>query len=253
MDSEHKKTAPGGAVFVVGLGPGDPESLTPRADRALRECGLIVGYSGYTGPLRPRYPDKEYSSTGMTGEADRFRVALDRAAAGERVALVCSGDPEIYGMAGLLLQLRGSAAVPAVEVIPGITAACSGGALLGAPLGCDFCTVSLSDRLTPWETIAARLSAAAAGDFVIVLYNPASRGRPEHLRRACEVLLRVLPPDRPCGLVRNVGREGERCRLLTLAELREAAADMFCTAFVGSSATLRLGNALVTPRGYRGL
>ena len=129
--------------------------------------------------------------------------------------------------------------------------ACSGAALLGAPLTHDFAVVSLSDRLTPWDKIAARLRGAAQADLSLVLYNPASRGRPDHLRRACEILLETLPADRPCGIARMIGREGESGRILTLGELRDAEVDMFCTVFIGNAQTRALGGRLITPRGYR--
>ncbi|MBR1496940.1 MAG: precorrin-3B C(17)-methyltransferase [Oscillospiraceae bacterium] len=238
-------------LYVVGIGPGGAEDMTLRADRALRESDIIIGYTVYVELLRPRYPEKEFLSTSMTREAERCRLALEAARSGKTVALVCSGDSGVYGMAALVYEVRGGAAEPAVEVVPGLTAACSGAALLGAPLTHDFAAVSLSDRLTPWEAIEKRLAAAAEADFCIVLYNPASRGRPEHLRRACEVLLRHLPPERPCGIARNIAREGEQRRFCTLAELQDAEADMFCTVFVGSSATRMLGGEMVTPRGYR--
>ena len=138
-----------------------------------------------------------------------------------------------------------------MEVIPGLTAACSGAALLGAPLTHDFAVVSLSDRLTPWEKIAARLRAAAGADLTIVLYNPASRGRPDHLRRAVDILLETLPADRPCGIARMIGREGEEGRVLTLGELRDAAVDMFCTVFIGNAQSRVVKGKLITPRGYR--
>ena len=186
-----------------------------------------------------------------SGPVNSARMALEEARAGKQVAMVCSGDSGIYGMAGLVYELRGGAAEPEVEVVPGLTAACSGAALLGAPLTHDFAVISLSDRLTPWEKIEARLTAAAESDLSIVLYNPASRGRPDYLRRACEILLDKLPADRPCGVARNIGREGESRELLTLGALRDFAADMFCTVFVGNSQTKGIGGQLVTPRGYR--
>ena len=240
-----------GKLYVVGLGPGAYEDMTLRADRALEECDTIVGYSVYVDLIRDRYPGKEYATTPMTREADRCRMALEAARAGKTVALVCSGDSGIYGMAALVYALRGEDTLPEITVIPGLTAACSGGALLGAPLTHDFCVISLSDRLTPWETIEARLTAAAAADFSVVLYNPASRGRPEHLRRACEILLRTLPPERLCGIARSIGRPGESREFCTLGELGTREADMFCTVFIGNSATRLVGGNMLTPRGYR--
>ena len=237
-----------GKLIVVGIGPGDWEDMTVRADRALRSCDVIVGYHVYVDLVRDRYPDKEFLTTGMTRETDRCRMAPRK---GKTVAMVCSGDSGIYGMAGLIYELRGEAAEPEVEVIPGLTAACSGGALLGAPLTHDFAVISLSDRLTPWETIERRLSAAASADLSIVLYNPASHGRPDHLRRACDILLETLPPQRLCGVARNIRRSGESAQVMPLGELRDFPADMFCTVFIGNSQTRTIGELLVTPRGYR--
>ena len=240
-----------GKLIVVGIGPGDWEDMTVRADRALRSCDVIVGYHVYVDLVRDRYPDKEFLTTGMTRETDRCRMALEAAREGKTVAMVCSGDSGIYGMAGLIYELRGEAAEPEVEVISGLTAACSGGALLGAPLTHDFAVISLSDRLTPWETIERRLSAAASADLSIVLYNPASHGRPDHLRRACDILLEALPPQRLCGVARNIRRSGESAQVMTLGKLRDFPADMFCTVFIGNSQTRTIGELLVTPRGYR--
>ena len=240
-----------GKLTVVGIGPGDYENMTVRADRALRECQVIVGYQVYVELVRERYPDKEFLTTPMTREADRCLMALEEARKGKDVAMVCSGDSGIYGMAGLVYQLRGESGAPDVSVIPGLTAACSGAALLGAPLTHDFAVVSLSDRLTPWEKIEKRLTAAAEADLSVVLYNPASHGRPDYLRRACEILLRTLPEDRPCGVARSIGREGESRMVLTLDGLKDFEADMFCTVFVGNSQTRIIAGELVTPRGYR--
>lgn len=225
--------------------------MTIRADRALQECQVIVGYHVYVDLVRERYPDKEFLTTPMTKEADRCRMALDAAKAGKNVAMVCSGDSGVYGMAGLVYQLRGDNCELEISVIPGLTAACSGAAVLGAPLTHDFAVISLSDRLTPWEKIEARLTAAAKADLSIVLYNPASRGRPDYLQRACNILLQSLPEERVCGVVRNIGRPGECGTILSLKNLRDFAADMFCTVFIGNSQTLVIDNRMVTPRGYR--
>lgn len=237
-------------LYIVGIGPGDRDSLTLRADRVLRRCPAIVGYTVYVDLVRQWYPEKEFLSTPMTREAERVRLALDKAKT-QDTALVCSGDSGVYGLAALAYELRGDEDAPALEIVPGLTAALSGASLLGAPLTHDFAVVSLSDRLTDWETIARRLDCAAAADLGLVLYNPASRGRPDHLRRACDILLKRLPPDRLCGVVRSVGRSGESRELLTLSELRDYPADMFCTMFVGNGQTRRVGDAMVTPRGYR--
>lgn len=238
-------------VIVVGIGPGNYENMTVRADRTLQECDTIIGYHVYVDLVKERYPDKEFLTTPMTKETQRCQMALDEALKGKNVAMVCSGDSGIYGMAALIYELRGDNAVPEVEVIPGLTAACSGAALLGAPLTHDFAVISLSDRLTSWEKIERRLECAALSDMSIVLYNPASKGRPDHLKRACDILLRTLPADRPCGIARNIGRDGESRSILTLGELRDAQADMFCTVFIGNEMTKLIDGNMVTPRGYR--
>ena len=238
-------------LYVVGLGPGGAEGMTAAARAALDRADLLCGYTRYLDLVRPLYPDKAWYATLMTGELDRCRYALKAARGGKTVAMVCGGDPGVYGMAGPLLELAGPDARD-VEVVPGVTAALSGGAVLGAPLMHDFCLISLSDRLTPWERIEGRLRAAAMGDFVICLYNPASHGRPGHLRRACGVLLEAgLAPGTPCGWVRNIGRPGEEARVLTLSELRDEPVDMFTTVFIGNSQTEIREGRLVTPRGYR--
>ena len=240
-----------GKVIVVGIGPGGYEDMTIRADEALRACDAIVGYPVYVELVQGRYPGKEFHSTPMTRETERCQLVLELARSGKTAAMVCSGDSGIYGMAALVYELRGENSEPEVEVVPGLTAACSGGAVLGAPLTHDFAVISLSDRLTPWETIENRLRCAAEGNFAIAIYNPASHGRPDHLKRACDILLRVLPEERLCGIVRNIGREGQSSRILTLGELQAADVDMFCTVFVGNSSTKVVNGALITPRGYR--
>lgn len=238
-------------LSVVGIGPGNYENMTVRADRALRDAEVIVGYHVYVDLVKDQYPDKEFMTTAMTREAARCQMALDEAAKGRNVAMVCSGDSGVYGMAGLCYELRGENTDIEIEVIPGLTAACSGGAVLGAPLTHDFAVISLSDRLTPWEKIAKRLHCAAEADLSMAIYNPKSKGRPDHLAKACDVLLQVLPADRICGVVRNIGREGEEKILMTLGELRNYDADMFCTVFIGNEMTRNIAGNMVTPRGYR--
>ena len=237
--------------YVVGLGPGDSRCLTAEARSALDEAHVLCGYGVYVDLVAPLYPEKEVFTTPMTQELERCRWALESARSGRTTALVCSGDAGVYGMAGPLLELARDYPEVEVAVVPGITAALSGAAVLGAPLGHDFCVVSLSDLLTPWETISRRLECAAAGDFALCLYNPASRKRRDYLRRACEILLRHRSGDTVCGWVRNIGREGQESRLLTLRELREEQVDMFTTVFVGSSTTILAEGHMVTPRGYR--
>ena len=188
----------------------------------------------------------------MTKELDRCRWALETAHSGRTVALVCSGDAGVYGMASPLLELAEGCPDVTVEVVPGLTAALSGGAVLGAPLAHDFCVLSLSDRLTPWEIIKKRLAAAAMGDFCMAVYNPSSKGRPDYLARAVRILLQNgKAPDTVCGLVRNIGREGQSAQVLTLAQLEQTPVDMFTTVYIGNRNTRVLQGRMVTPRGYR--
>lgn len=238
-------------LWIVGIGPGDLESMTLRAQQVLSACDVIVGYHVYVDLVKALYPDKEYRTTPMTQETQRCQLALELAREGKSTAMICSGDSGIYGMAALIYELRGACTQPEIEVVPGLTAACSGGALLGAPLTHDFAIISLSDRLTSWELIEKRLEAAAQADLSIVLYNPASMGRAGYLRRACEILLRHLPESTICGISRNIGREGEAEVVLTLGALKDFPADMFCTVFIGNSMTRVIAGRMVTPRGYR--
>ncbi len=238
-------------LTVVGLGPGAGEDLTGRARRAIEEADLVVGYTAYIDLIREEFPGKEMASTGMKREVDRCRMAVEAAAAGKNVAVVCSGDAGVYGMAGLIYEVAQDYPPMDIEVVPGITAACGGGAVLGAPLTHDFAVISLSDLLTPWEKIERRLRLAAEADFVLCLYNPRSRSRSDYLQRACDILLQIKSPDTPCGFVRNIGREGERAVILTLGALRDSTeVDMFTTVFIGNSETKVLRGKLVTPRGY---
>ena len=213
-------------------------------------CDIIVGYTVYVDLLKSEYPDKEIKTTPMRKEVDRCRMAVEETAAGKNVAMVCSGDPGVYGMAGLCSEVAQEYDPIEIEVIPGITAACGGAAVLGAPLMHDFAVISLSDLMTPWEKITARLKAAAAADFVLCLYNPSSHKRADYLQKACDVLLEVKDPATVCGVVRNIGREGEAYTVLTLGELRDTTVDMFTTVFIGNSQTKVIGNKMVTPRGY---
>ena len=238
-------------VTVVGLGPGAGRDLTGRAREALEAADLIIGYTAYIALIREAFPDKELRSTGMRREVDRCREAVEAAVAGKDVAMVCSGDAGIYGMAGLVYEVAQDYPPIEIQVVPGITAACGGAAVLGAPLTHDFAVVSLSDLLTPWDLIEKRLRCAAEGDFVLCLYNPASHSRPDHLKRACAILLDAgKAPETVCGWVRNIGRAGETSGLTTLEELGEEPVDMFTTVFIGSSRTQVIGGRMVTPRGY---
>lgn len=238
-------------LTIVGLGPGAGDGLTRRAYGALQSADLVVGYTAYIDLIRADFPEKEMRATGMTKEAERCRMAVEAAVNGKNVAVVCSGDAGVYGMAGLVYEVARDFPPVDIQVVPGVTAACGGAAALGAPLTHDFAAVSLSDRLTPWERIEERLEAAARADFVLCLYNPRSHGRPDALRRACDVLLRVKSPETVCGFVQNIGRAGEQAKTLTLAQLRDSAqVDMFTTVFIGNSQTVLIHGKMVTPRGY---
>ena len=238
-------------IRVVGIGPGAYEEMTLRAVNALNACDVIVGYHVYVDLVKAHFPGKEFHTTPMKKEVDRCKIALDIAREGKDVAMICSGDAGIYGMAGLIYELRGEDDSPEVEVVGGLTAACSGAARLGAPLTHDFCVISLSDLLTPWEKIETRLDCAAKGDFGIALYNPSSMKRRDYLQKACDIVLRHASPETVCGVVRNIGREGEEIRVMTLAELRDYEVDMFTTVFIGNSQTKVINGHMVTPRGYR--
>ncbi|MBQ8687659.1 MAG: precorrin-3B C(17)-methyltransferase [Ruminococcus sp.] len=238
-------------LYVVGFGCGSHKGMTLEAEAAVSESDLIVGYTVYAELLRQHFPDKEYYTTGMRQEKERVKMALAEAAKGKTVALVCSGDSAVYGMAGLAYEL--SAEYPDVEIQPvaGVTASLSGGAVLGAPLTHDFAVISLSDLLTPWEKIELRLRCAAEADFTIALYNPASRKRTDHLKRACRIMLCYKSPETVCGYVKNIGRAGQESHILTLGELQDVQTDMFTTVFIGNSETKEICGKMVTPRGYR--
>lgn len=240
----------GGGLAVVGIGPGGPEDLTPRARREITEATVLIGYRTYIDFLGELVEGKEVRSYHMRSEVERGREAIRLAESGERVAVISGGDAGVYGMAGLILELGPPAELP-VRIIPGVTAATAAAAALGAPLMNDFAVISLSDLLTPRETIRRRLAAAAAGDLVTVLYNPASQRRQELLGEAREIFRAHRPPGTPVGLVRDAGRPEEELRLTTLENLEPTTADMRTTVIIGNSSTYRDGRWLITPRGYR--
>lgn len=237
-------------LYVVGIGPGAYEEMTVRAVRTLEQCQVIVGYTVYVELIRNYFPDKEFLTTPMRQETERCRIALKTAADGRMTAMICSGDAGVYGMAGVLLELTAAYPEVELEVVPGVTAAVSGAAVLGAPLMHDFAVISLSDLMTPWERIEERLRAAAKADFIICLYNPSSKKRSDYLRRACGILSEYRESRNLCGYVSNIGREGMCSKICTLEELKEAKTDMFTTVFIGSSCTKAVNGKLATPRGY---
>lgn len=238
-------------LYVVGIGCGSRNGLTIEAEKVIRECDIIVGYTVYIEQIKRFFPDKECLSTGMKQETERVELALRLAGEGQNIALVCSGDSQIYGMAGLAIELSEKYPQVDIEVVSGVTAAISGGAVLGSPMTHDFAVISLSDLLTPMEKIVKRLRCAAEGDFAIALYNPSSKKRADYLQKACDILLEYRSGDTVCGIVRNIGREGQESRVLTLGELRNTQVDMFTTVFIGNSETKNIGGKMVTPRGYR--
>lgn len=238
-------------IYVTGLGPGADDQMTIRARKVLEKCPVIIGYTVYIDLIREEFPDKTFLSTPMRKEADRCRMAFAEAQKGQDVAMVCSGDAGIYGMAGLIYEVGKDYPDVEIEIVPGITAASGGAAVLGAPLMHDFAVISLSDLLTPWEKIEQRLRAAAEADFVMCLYNPASRKRADYLKKACEMILEFRKPETVCGIVRNIGRDGETYEILSLEQLRDTQADMFTTVFIGNSNTMELNGRMVTPRGYK--
>lgn len=240
-------------LYVVGLGPGEVSQMTGKAAEVIESCDTIVGYGVYTDLISDLIKGKEVITTPMKKEVDRCHMAVQAAIAGKNVAMVSSGDAGIYGMAGLIIEVLSEYENHNVEVkvIPGITAASSAAAVLGAPLTHDFAVISLSDLLTPWERIEKRLSLASEAGFIICLYNPSSKKRADYLKKACEIVMKNLPEETPCGFVQNIAREGQKSRVLTLKELAETQVDMFTTVVIGNETTKIIDGRLVTPRGYR--
>jgi precorrin-3B C17-methyltransferase len=258
-----------GQLTIVGLGPGSRDLMAPRAVQVIQECDLVIGYRVYIGQIRDLIAGKEVHESELTHEIERATLAVRSARAGARVCIVSSGDAGIYGMAGLVLDIlhthlteqgiveassadveNENALEPLVEIVPGISALNAAAALLGAPLMHDFAVISLSDLLTPWEVIARRLSAVAAADFVVVLYNPSSKRRTWQLGEAQRLLLESRSATTPVGLVRNAYRPGQKVWLTTLGQLHNEAVDMFTTVVVGNSCTRVQQRMMITPRGY---
>lgn len=239
-----------GKIYVIGLGPGGKQDMTYRAVAALHECDVIAGYTTYIDLIKADFADKEFIVNGMRKETERCKAAVETARQGKTVAMVSSGDAGIYGMAGIMYEVAEEYDDVEIEVVPGITAAGSGGALLGAPLVADSCLISLSDLLTPLEKIMKRVEAAAETDFVICLYNPASKGRPDYLKQACQIIRKYREDKTPVGIVRNIGRSEESVRITTLVEATDAQVDMFTTVIIGNSRTRVIKDKMVTPRGY---
>ncbi len=240
-----------GKIYITGIGPGNLENMTLKALEVLSFCDTIIGYKVYIELARHYFKDKEFLSTGMAEEVQRCELCFKKAAEGKNVALVCSGDAGIYGMAELMYQTGTAYPDIPFEIVPGVTAASSGAALLGAPLIQDFAVISLSDLLTPWEKIEKRIIATAYADMVICLYNPSSKKRAGYLKKACQLILKYALPETICGITENIGREGEKWAVYTLKELAEIPVNMFTTVFIGNSQTKVIDGMMVTPRGYK--
>lgn len=239
-------------IYLVGMGPGNFDMMTDQAIQAVEKSDVIVGYTVYVDLVKDHFPDKEFKTTPMRKEIERCRMCFELAEEGKTVSMICSGDSGVYGMAAPIYELS-----PEYDddieicVIPGITAANSGAAVLGCPLNHDYCVISLSDLLTPWEIIEKRLKAAIDGDFAIAIYNPSSHRRHDYLKRACDIMLASgASPDRKCGYVENIGRNGTSCKVCTLSELEKEQVNMFTTVFVGNSYSEIINGKLVTKRGY---
>ena len=237
-------------VYAVGIGPGGEEFFTQEAKAALERADVIAGYTVYVDLVRDMFPGKEFFTTPMKQEIERCRWAIETACSGKTVAVVCSGDAGVYGMAGLMIELADQYDDVEIEVVAGVTAANSGAAVLGAPLGHDFCLISLSDLLTPWELIEKRLHCASEADFAICLYNPRSKKRADYLQKACNIMMEHKSSDTICGWVKNIGREGQEYNIVKLSELENEPVDMFTTVFIGSATTKVIAGRMVTPRGY---
>ena len=240
-----------GKLVVIGFGPGSKDDMTLRAVKAIEDADIITGFTTYIKLLQEFFPDKEYKSTGMTKEVDRCRMAVEEASKGKNVALVSSGDSGIYGMAAIAYQVADEMdAEIDIEVIPGITAASSAAAILGAPLTHDTALISLSNRLTPWELIEKRLDAAAESDMVIALYNPKSHGRPDLIEKAFKIMGKHKDPNTVVGVVRNIGRKDQDSWISSMKDFDFSRIDMFCTVVIGNSKTYALDGKMITPRGY---
>lgn len=238
-------------IYVVGIGPGAYEQMTGKAVDALRASDVIIGYTVYVDLVREHFSGKELLTTPMKKEVERCVLAFEEAGKGKTVSMICSGDAGVYGMAGLMYEVGVNYPEVELEIISGVTAATGGAAVLGAPLIHDFCLISLSDLLTPWEKIETRLLGASQADFVICLYNPSSKKRHDYLQKACDLMMQYKSPETVCGIAYNIARNGETAKIMTLKELRDTRVDMFTTVFIGNSQTKEINGKMVTPRGYR--
>ncbi|QUH30562.1 precorrin-3B C(17)-methyltransferase [Vallitalea guaymasensis] len=242
-----------GQIFVIGIGPGQLENMTVKAVEVIKSCDVIAGYKVYVEQVKDLLVDKKVISKGMGKEVDRCEMAIEEAVQGKKVGIVCSGDGGLYGMAGLLIELVHIKKLESdidVEVVSGVTAAISCGALLGAPIVEDFCTISLSDYMTPYEKILKRVELASRGDFVIALYNPRSSKRPDYLDEALSIIRKERDNNTPVGIVRMAYREEQEIVRTDLAHINTKEVDMFCTIIIGNKQTKWINDFMVTSRGY---
>ena len=236
-----------GKLYVIGIGPGGLEHMTLRAKEAIEESNIVVGYNKYIDMIKPLVENKELFSTGMRGEESRCRKALELSKENNIVALISTGDSGIYGMAGLILQMKEN---ENVEIIPGVTASSAAGSVVGAPLMHDNCNISLSDLMTPYNLIKKRVRNAADADMIISLYNPRSKGRPHYLREAIEIIKEYRKLSTPVAVVRHALRDGQEYKLFTLENFDEEVVDMFSIVIIGNSQSFIKEGKFITPRGY---
>ena len=236
-----------GKLYVIGIGPGGLEHMTIRAMEAIKESDIVVGYNKYIDMIKPLLEEKEIFSTGMKGEEERCKKALELCK-DKVVSVISTGDSGIYGMAGLILQMRQE---ENVEVIPGVTASSAAASILGAPLMHDNCNISLSDLMTPYELIKKRVDLAAKGDFIISLYNPKSKGRPHYLRENIDIIRKHRAGTVPIAVVKNALRDGQQVNIFTLDTFDENIVDMFSIVIIGNSQSYVKDGKFITPRGYK--
>lgn len=238
-------------IYVIGIGPGCRDLMTQEAISAMEDAEVIVGYKTYIKLVEDFVKDKEVVQNGMRKEVDRCQDAIDIAKTGKKVAVISSGDAGIYGMAGLILELitKQELDIP-VKVVPGVTASIGAAAVLGAPIMHDFCHISLSDLMTPWEVIEKRLRLAAEADFVICLYNPRSKGRSEHLAKAFKIMGEFKDGSTPVGIVKDVGREDQEKFICTFDKMDFERVDMTTMVIIGNKSTYIHDDLMITPRGY---
>ncbi len=234
-------------IYVVGIGPGSQDTMTYQAIEAIRKSDVIVGYKTYTDLIKDLIKEKQVVSNGMKQEIDRVKKAVEISKKGKTVAVISSGDAGVYGMAGLVLELSED---EEVRIVSGVTASTAAAAVLGAPLMHDFCHISLSDLLTPLDLIYKRVALASEGDFVICIYNPRSKGRPDYLKSSFEIMKKYKSGSTPVGIVKNAGRENQKAQICTIDTIDYESVDMLSIVIVGNSSTYVKNNRIITKRGY---